>query len=115
MIGQARADVAAALTGLAVPVHAYPTQAVSPPAAIVMPGSPYLDGQMMSGAAHQVGLELHIVTALWSARTLDELLWSALALLAGVGARVQAIQAPQSDLETGTLTARIPFTLKWKA
>ena len=113
MIGDARDYLAGVLTGLGIPVHAYPPQSIAVPAAAIVPGYPYIVGQYLQPAM-EIGLSVQIVTALHAARQLDDLIYTAALILADAGHPPEDITPPTIDLDTGTLTARIPVTLTWK-
>lgn len=114
MIGDARRAVATALEGLAVPIHAYPPSVVSPSAVLVVPGPAYFKTRDLAGGA-VIGLEVLIIVALHNAALLDDLVEAAVGALIAAGIHPDgAVQAPDTDLEAVTITARIPVILRWK-
>lgn len=113
MITAAREHLASLLTGVGVPVHAYPPQALATPCIVIVPGFPYLTGHTLAGDL-DVGLDVRVVVAQHNPKRLDELVYAALQALTIGGQPSTEVPAPSVDQDTGTLTCGIPVTLSWK-
>lgn len=107
MIKEARDTVAGALTTLGVPVHRYSQGTVTPPAAVLVWGSPLYTHRTASRAL--VGIDVRLVVSSASGgpaqAALDALVDAAVTAMVGAGIQVASVVAPTQDPDTATLTA----------
>ncbi len=111
MIAQARQALADTLVGVGVPVHAYPPQALSAPAIVLVPGYPYYAAHTLAGDA-DISLNVQILASNQS--SLDELIVAVATTLITAGMHPSPIAEPIPDPEVGIISARIPVTMTWK-
>lgn len=108
MIAEARHAVADAIGGLGIPVHLYPPGAVTPPAAVLVWGSPLYEPR--SASRVRVGVDIRLVVSSASGglsqASLDTLVDETVkALLLAPRILVEEVQTPTLDFDTATLTA----------
>ena len=113
-----RAAIAAALSGLGIPVHTYPPQTPGLPSCYLIPGSPYLDPGT-AWATSSVGIDVRIRVNASSGpdamERLDALVDAAVAALIAAQIGVGAIGAPYTSEDSAVLVADIPTLTAWKA
>lgn len=113
-----RDDLAAALRAAGRVVYAYPNETITPPALVVVPGSPYLTPQTIGGLTNRMALKFN-VTAVVAAqdnqaalKNLERLMLDVLTSLPA-GMSVGAWSAPSMQ-EIGTtqmLTSQLDITV----
>lgn len=113
MIAETRDTVALALATLGIPVHAYPPESIAPPAAVLIPDSPYIEGHRVDGRI-VVRLQLQLLTLPKSARNMDALIEDSFALLLAARVLVDEVAAPTVDPDTGVLSCRISLMVQAK-
>jgi hypothetical protein len=113
-----RAAIATALSGLGIPVHAYPPATPSLPSCYLIPGSPYLDPGTGWGTS-EVGIDVRIVVNAASGsdamERLDALVDAAVAALVAAKVGVGAVGAPATSEDSAALFVDIPTLTAWKA
>lgn len=115
MITQAREHVAAALTAAGVPCQAYPPATITPPAALLYPADPYVEGTQLGACT--VGLRVRLIVASAapsSTRALDALIDAAGQALRQSGIRVGAVAAITSEEQATYLHTDVPITVTWE-
>lgn len=115
MITDAREHVAALLTAAGVPAQPYPPATLTPPCAVLLPGSPYLTPAQLGGVT--VGLEVRlVVTAAGpdAPAALDALTEAAARALAAAGVPTGPVPAPVADADAGYLSLTIPTEVPWE-
>ena len=116
-IAGVRAHIASALATLGIDIHTYPEGSVTPPCALLLPGSPYRDGGVGWDAVN-VGIDVRIVVAdgfgLNSQATLDAYVDAACDALASASVEVGQVPSSVPDAEQAVLTCDIPTLTTWK-
>lgn len=106
----ARGEVAAALAGLPVPVHAFPPAALQPPCVVLFPGSPWI------ATRGHVTLEItayaNPVGGVDALTALEDLVEGIRAALWAAGLGPGDTDQPRSETDAGALSATTPVTLR---
>lgn len=93
------------------PVHAYPPGTLSPPVIAVLPGDPYWEGPTLLGGVHRVTLRAYVVAS--NPRALDDLLDQVVAALIAAGLPPDSLPAPDTNADTGHLSAEVSVPIMW--
>lgn len=116
-IAGVRAAIATGLSGLGVPVHAYPPQTLAPPCIVLIPGSTYLNPGAAWGQ-NEIGLDVRVLVSSSAGpaamERLDDLVDGVVAALIAADVAVGPVNGPTVDQDSAAIVVDIPTTATWK-